>query len=306
MAQQANINTIKKYNPKFTLSDSTKNINAYNKLFYESIARVFAYRGVFLTHLNSRIVSGQVVVCAYIFFRSAMLVRMLPQFQVGQNLYVVDDKKVRQKQAFLYKKKLRPLFPSIINSFLIKPFLLRKMRSVSCIFHVLNKRLVKKVSKRARRKTIIAFRRYRSNLFTRRLFLYTDFIKIFALFVESVVSVTFFVKILGEIFRTLPKRKHAKFLIFVKYTFKQLFRAKWPFGGIKLRINGKLRGKTRSSSFCLILGHIPTQTYSKRIFFTKQHVFTVYGAFGFKLWAYKKLKLIQKKKFNTIALKRKN
>lgn len=294
MAQQANINTVKKYYKKFAITESTKSVNSYNKNFSDSIARAFAYRGVLLTHINTHIIAGQVVLYAHIFFRSATLVRLLPQFQSGLSLLIDEEKKVRQKQAFVSKKMLRPALAPVTNSFLLKPLLLKQARGVSCFFRVLNKKLARKTAKRRRRQTIIAFRRFRSNLFTRRLFLYTDFIKLFALFAENMVPIAFFVKILCEVFRTLPKRKHAKFLIFVKYTFKQLFRAKWPFGGIKLRINGKLRGKARSSSFCLVLGNIPAQTYSKRIFFTKQHVFTVYGAFGFKLWAYQKPRLIKK------------
>jgi ribosomal protein S3 len=53
--------------------------------------------------------------------------------------------------------------------------------------------------------------------------------------------------------------------------------------GIKFVINGKIKGKTRSSSNIISFGKIPTQSISKVVDYSNIHVFTVYGVFGFKL-----------------------
>jgi ribosomal protein S3 len=53
--------------------------------------------------------------------------------------------------------------------------------------------------------------------------------------------------------------------------------------GIKFVINGKIKGKTRSTSNSISFGKVPTQSVSKNIDYSKIHVFTIYGVFGFKL-----------------------
>lgn len=53
--------------------------------------------------------------------------------------------------------------------------------------------------------------------------------------------------------------------------------------GIKFILNGKLKGKTRSSTNLLRIGIIPTQSISKNIKYFNAHAYTIYGAFGFKL-----------------------
>jgi ribosomal protein S3 len=58
--------------------------------------------------------------------------------------------------------------------------------------------------------------------------------------------------------------------------------------GIKFIVNGKLLGKTRADSSCIQVGAVPIQAIDKHVEFSRLHVYTLYGAFGFKIWVYRK------------------
>ena len=56
--------------------------------------------------------------------------------------------------------------------------------------------------------------------------------------------------------------------------------------GIKFLVNGKILGKLRSSSKLISVGSVPIRTINADIMFSQSHVYTLYGAFGFKLWVH--------------------
>jgi len=96
-------------------------------------------------------------------------------------------------------------------------------------------------------------------------------------------------------FRVLRKKKHSSFISFIKRFFSvlifsipeqtKIFKYNHnPIKGIKFLINGKIKGKARSSTTCVTLGQVPIQTLDSNIDFSKVHVFTIYGVFGLKLW----------------------
>jgi hypothetical protein len=136
--------------------------------------------------------------------------------------------------------------------------------------------------------------RFMNILFLRKFSLFIDFLKISVLFYQKKILVSTFLYILGQIFRVLPKRKHSRFLFFLKFIF-QLFVNEFSgknfegkIKGIKFVINGKLQGKTRASSSCIQIGAVPIQSINENIEFSKLHVYTIYGAFGFKIWVCRK------------------
>ena len=100
---------------------------------------------------------------------------------------------------------------------------------------------------------------------------------------------------LGQIFRILPKRKHTRFIYFLKILFKTIIENDLNKGdnqtlkikGIKFIINGKLQGKTRADSSLIQLGSVPIQSIGKDVDFSRLHVYTMYGAFGFQMWVYR-------------------
>lgn len=132
-------------------------------------------------------------------------------------------------------------------------------------------------------------------LFLRRFNLFVDFLKIITLFSHQKAPLNTFLYMLGQIFRVLPKRKHNRFLFFLKLIFQYLITFSstnkisklYQIKGVKFIINGKLQGKTRASSSCIQIGAVPIQSISKNIEFSKLHVYTIYGAFGFKIWVYR-------------------
>jgi hypothetical protein len=140
------------------------------------------------------------------------------------------------------------------------------------------------------------FKRFIGVLFSRRFNLFIDFLKINSLFLHSKISTKMFLGLLGQIFKILPKSKHGRFLVFLKLLFKNLLLASKDFNkknlksilGIKLIISGKIKGKPRSSVSCIQVGSVPSQSLMKDISFSKIHVYTLYGAFGFKIWVHKK------------------
>ena len=86
-------------------------------------------------------------------------------------------------------------------------------------------------------------------------------------------------------------------MVFVELVFKFIIEKKLSskrniyfstISGIKFIINGKIRGRMRASSKCISVGTIPIQSLQKNIEFSKTHVYTLYGAFGFQIWLYRK------------------
>jgi len=128
-------------------------------------------------------------------------------------------------------------------------------------------------------------------LFVRRFKLFIDFLKIVSLFEQKKVKTEVLLFLLGQIFKILPKRKHNIFLIFLKVLFTSLINnvsTKNSILGLKFIVNGRLKGKPRSTSAIILVGLVPVQSLSKDIDFAKLHVNTILGVFGFQLWVYRK------------------
>jgi ribosomal protein S3 len=121
--------------------------------------------------------------------------------------------------------------------------------------------------------------------FNRRHNLFIDFIKISALLIVNDINIKVFSKALEQIFKILQKRSHNRFISFLKKYFLILINSKGSkIKGIKMIINGKLGGKPRSSTKKILVGSLPLKTVDTNTVFTKNHVYTPYGAYGFKLW----------------------
>jgi hypothetical protein len=127
-------------------------------------------------------------------------------------------------------------------------------------------------------------RRFINSLFQRRFNLFVDFIKLNALISEKQITPHSYLNILCQIFKTLPKRQHNQFFLLIANVFKTLVSRNDFIQGMKLIISGKLKGKARSSTHKILIGKMPTQTHSANIMTSKTHAYTIYGAFGIKLW----------------------
>jgi hypothetical protein len=130
---------------------------------------------------------------------------------------------------------------------------------------------------------------YVNSIFSRRIGLFIDFLKITTLYYYNKVDLFTFGYILTQIFKYLEKKKHSKFISFIRKVFNILVfeskKMKDRFFGVKLIIKGRIKGKPMASISCIQIGKISIQSISKSIDFAKVHTFTPkFGVFGFKIW----------------------
>ena len=218
---------------------------------------------------------------------------------VKKNLNIVSNKMLLNLELFyltnkvsFFRKKLF-LNSSAFNTidfvnFFLKQFKIFKINTIILNLNILNFKVNKKILYFAfnKLKKIVPF------LFSRRFTLFLDFIKILSLFAKVKIPSKIFLFFLQKILKNLTKKQHSQFISFIKtcftiiiYDLKKLNYIKSnSIKGIKLIINGKLKGKTRSSSHLILIGNISTQTIDSKIDYSKTHVYTLYGVFGFKIW----------------------
>ena len=197
---------------------------------------------------------------------------------------------VRLKKNVLIERKLAFLFKNIVQN--------EKVVLKTCI---INKEL--KQEEKKLKELYFKFNEYKNKLFSRRFNLFVDFIKLTCLIQKKKVTASTFLSTLGTIFKILPKRLHNSFFRFSKSLIQEVLLEQkkedktTKIIGVKLLINGKLRGKLRSSSLTINQGRIGAQVLSNDMEFAKVHVNTMYGCFGFQLWVtYQKAKKEEIKK----------
>ena len=202
------------------------------------------------------------------------------------------------KLAFLKKKitKAHRFHPFSRNAVLVKLFF-KQLKYLKTNLILLNfKNINKDVNADLVKLLYQKIGRFAGVLFSRRFNLLIDFVKVASLFCEKKVPLQTFLSMLGQIFRILPKRKHSRFFFFLKYIFSlvvsssefKVLPTMSNISGIKFVVNGKLQGKTRADSSCIQVGAVPIQSLNKSIEFSRLHVYTLYGVFGFRMWVYRK------------------
>ena len=153
---------------------------------------------------------------------------------------------------------------------------------------ILNKEL--KTEKLKLKELYYKFNEFKNKLFSRRFNLFIDFLKLTCLIQKKKINAAIFLSTLGTIFKILPKKLHNSFFKFVKVLIEEVLLEEkkktktTKIIGIKLIINGKLKGKLRSSSLTINKGKIGAQVISNDMEFAKEHVYTMYGCFGLQLW----------------------
>jgi hypothetical protein len=176
-------------------------------------------------------------------------------------------------------------------------FLTQEFSSLKSNFVILKLNVI---NKKVNRKLVHFFynklKRFIGVLFLRRFNFFIDFLKASSLFCENFLSLKVYLSFLGLIFKSIQKRTHGRFLLFLRTVFdlivysskvKRLSSAKSNIKGLKFVLNGKLKGKARASSNCSLFGRVPNSTIVKNIIFSKFDVYTLYGVFGFKAWVYR-------------------
>ncbi len=127
------------------------------------------------------------------------------------------------------------------------------------------------------------FRKFSTTLFSRGYNLFLDFLKITTLLSDKYTNSDTYILILGQIFKNLNKKKHSTYIQFIKTICDTLIDKK-IIKGIKFSISGRILGKTRASCVKIERGSISLNTINSNNQFSKLHVYTIYGAYGLKLW----------------------
>ena len=273
MGQKSNLTTLRKVkNTLSLLSYNTKHfLFIYNFIKYFKF--LLSIKGVWVFFETVNFVGNKLYLNLVFFYRSFKTTKYRKKVFLKKNV----------KLGF-YKKKNRKLINLFFNQF----SLLKNNLIVLSIKNI-NKELDIKLLNFFFNK----FNKFINILFNRRFNLFIDFLKITTLLCQNKIESEQFLFLLGQVLRSLPKRSHSRFLVFLRFLFKtiifdKIFLEKNNIKGIKFIINGKLQGKPRASFSCIQEGNIPIQTLSKNICFSKLHVYTLMGAFGLRIWILKK------------------
>ena len=275
MGQKSNILTLRKVQKNLSFWETEKESKKflYGLKFYSFLEQLLNRKNILLINRTINFVNNQCYFNLTLFFKMSKL-------------------------AF-YKKKIVKTFKNYSTSknldlvkLFLKQFKFLKVNLIFLNFKNINKEINRDLVKLVYQKV----GRFAGILFSRRFNLLIDFIKITALFCEKKVPLQVFLSLLGQIFRILPKRKHNRFFFFLKYLFQLLisspeFKTVLTMSnvhGIKFVVNGKLQGKTRADSSCIQVGAVPIQSLNKNVEFSRLHVYTLYGVFGFRMWVYRK------------------
>jgi len=283
MGQKSNVVTIRKSQLQFSAHEKKNKQIILLYVLLEYLQKVFLKLNVCLLDNIIQHNMNKIYVNFILFFRTRKLIQL--------------KKKIKRTKKYTSNFSL---------SSLLKFFkLVSKSNLIVFSIKVINNTLTKK--NKLNNFLLIHFfnlcNRYSKLLFPRRLNFFLDFIKISVLLFLNKIKITYFLKLLSETLTILQKKRHSLYLQFLKFFFNLLINPtkkaidyikKDPIDssilGIKFTIAGKLKGKQRASSNCLILGNIPIQTIKSNIQFSKVDAFTVYGIFGLKLWVNRKLK----------------
>ena len=269
MGQKSNILTLKPFKKQINLISENPKKFLYGFTFLNLFEKLLSKKGVILLSKTLNLENNTFYLNIDVLFKTH---KMLTFTRKGFLL------KKRNLNNLIVKKN------KILSDLFFKQLYLFNGNLLNLTFNNYNKFL--------NRKLIVYFykkiSKFLNLLFARRLNLFVDFIKISSLFVQSKIVSNVYLLLIGQIFKVLPKRKHNRFLFFLKFLFKILINLNQSILGIKILINGKLQGKTRASSIYIQSGSVPIQSISKNIEFSRLHVYTRYGAFGFQFWVHKK------------------
>lgn len=270
MGQKSNTSTVRanlRKNLSFSNQINETRVFQHGFNYLNSVETLFNKKNILVTKKELNLIGNLMKLNFTIFYQNAKL-----------SGYRKRTHKIQNKSGSLKKKTV---------SLLTRKFAELRTNLILTNLKVLNTQVDKSLLKEFYLKTS----RFVNVLFQRKFNLFIDFLKIAVLFSRKKIQAFVFLNILGKIFKVLPKRKHNRFLFFLKHVFEMLLSVskndnpsvQGRIEGIKFIVSGKLQGKTRGSSSCLQVGAVPIQSIEKNIEFSKLHVYTLYGVFGFKI-----------------------
>jgi hypothetical protein len=273
MGQKSNTLTLRTTKNNLNLLQKDSKSFLYGFKFLNFFEKLLNKKGVVITEKTLNFVANQVFFTSNLFFRT---IKTINYKRKGFTLKVLTSSKPFCTKNVSLEKLFSEQFKFLNNTIIV--------------FNCTNLNI--KINKNVLTLFYHRTKRFSNVLFTRRFNFYVDFLKLTSLFYQNQINTQSFVSLLGQLFRVLPKRKHNRFLFFLKFLFQTLVEKNSTLlnftgssiTGIKFIVNGKLQGKTRATSSCIQVGAVPIQTIDKNIDFAKTHVYTLYGAFGFQMW----------------------
>jgi len=313
MGQKANTLTLRKNNESlnFVSLNAKEFTNAleFIKVFKRSLDK----KGVVITKSDFNCVANTSYLVMNLFYKTQKLAKYKKKALKNKlSLFRLQNKRDsflnRTKKAKISSKRLRPWFniKKLKNNNVYLDYMRLKknvlvQKRLAFLFKNLiqNGKIVLKtfvINKELKQDSVklkelyFKFNEYKNKLFSRRFNLFVDFIKLTCLIQQRKITAATLLSTLGTIFKILPKRLHNSYFRFLKSLIQEVLLEQKKVDkttkiiGVKLLINGKLRGKLRSSSLTINQGRIGAQVLSNNMEFAKVHVNTMYGCFGFQLW----------------------
>ncbi len=263
---------------------SIKNQNLKNKTIssYKSNDLITAKKNEFLQNYKLSTNGG------YLFFNKGLLFNEPEILKQGNTFMLNLSTFYRTKILLKYRKKLKSLGSTVSenNDFLkmssvIKNNSFFKSNQILINFTCLNRL----IDKSAVKSDYVFYKAYKNLLFVRNYNLWLDFVKTTNLVVKGLLDVKALLLLFGSLFKYLNKRKHNRFIFFVSNLFDYIVKT-YPnqIKGIKLVISGRLLSKPRSSIAKIERGTLNLTSKDACISSSQMHVYTLYGAFGLKLY----------------------
>jgi hypothetical protein len=268
MGQKANKITLQFLKKQFNIKEN----NCINLVHILGFLKAF---NLYLNTKNINIFNTTYSSCANLAVFNFNIFFLTKKCSVYKKLSTFSTKDIKLK---IINKKFIILFNKYFNYY--------KKNVYRFKFTVLNKNLPSKLILYV--KSILF--KYKNTIFNRRYTLYIDFIKITVLFYTLKIQASSYLEYLALIFKFLTKKAHSTFFKFLRVLFIKLLLTKYegvnPIKGLAFKINGKLKGKARATTFKLLVGKMPRQTITANIDFAMCHTYTRLGAFGLHLHVY--------------------
>lgn len=330
MGKKANIITLRKQKLN-EISNSQKFLIKDN--FIKALKRCFDKKGAIITYYSTSSASNTAIVNVDAFYTTAKITflrkkRILKETKAKTLLKNLSKNNSYTKRSFFARKTKQSSKKKLKKKKISKTILWKRSKNANKkaikIYSDFNKlfkdffnpqtevllgvNIINKEENLALKSALnTKLKKFKGALFSRRLNLYYDCIKLCSLFATRKITAEVFCNILGTIFRFLQKKSHGKFLAFVQIIIDTLIKPSkfsdseqipTAISGIKMRMNGKLKGKLRASSFSWSAGKISQQTITADADYSLTHIKTVYGCFGLKVWVnYKSDNLSTNQKF---------
>lgn len=259
------------------VNNKSKSLISVNIDFVEKINKKFVYLFNFLKLFQVALKKKGILISNFSLKTEKSICFLYLTIFIDTKLHLKLKKKVKVsnfKQIKIYK------LLSIFKKSLKLLFLNKIYININVLNHLLDNTNLNNI--------YIKTKKYKELIFVRRFNLYMDFIKLTSLLLNFQVSASAYLEHLSQIFKYLHKKKHNRFIYFLKDIFNLIVKKEFSLNsgvnGIKFSISGRILGKPRFSRVILLTGKMPCQTLSNNITKSQMHVHTIYGVFGFKIW----------------------